>query len=367
MKYELPAPEEIPGVDSVRQEGIEDAAHILMHIRQVHDAEDMGDIGTTAVKIVHAEIERTLRFLIDDDRVRLKEVFAEGLSVDTNIPQLSDDIEQFAMNVADYIECLYGIDHISSRFLHKKLHSVYPNPEQRIQNERMDRRMLYRSAFWGDKKEFLHDEHDKEQWLYAMTKIAGEKRGNPALTVRDFMRGIVLSPMQEHLDEAWKLIEEDAVQLDELTTSQRYALRCYRLLCNQYKRYEKRRKKYKQSYKRAVRNRCTNGGSLYAEDKLFLEGAIDIMGCESPLFQHFSRQQPFCDDEDFLFEGRERSVIGVLHAMQRELMVTVFGGAHDFWPEIQGWNAINPQRKIGLFEITPAHYNEQVELLYPGL
>ena len=59
-----------------------------------------------------------------------------------------------------------------------------------------------------------------------------------------------------------------------------------------------------------------------------------------------------------IFDLREQIVLKIIDINKDSLAVVVYGGAHRFGNDINGWNKENPDKKFSLIEIWPAAYKE---------
>ncbi len=58
-----------------------------------------------------------------------------------------------------------------------------------------------------------------------------------------------------------------------------------------------------------------------------------------------------------IFDDREREALSQISLQEQDLAILIYGGAHDFLPDVKKWNRHN-KKKFSLIEITPESYGE---------
>lgn len=229
----FPTAEEIPGAASVRTMGLDDATYVLTHVRQIHEVSGMTPTMTKAVQVVHKDIEAVLRFLVEDERTQVSEVYCEGMSVDTDIPiPTRENTREFCTRIADNIHMIGWLDEITKQFLSRKYGEVFPNPEERIIRERDDLREEFRAALWGRAGDHWREEMTKDREFYDFIIKLKEKAGRDEISTHWFFEHIITRPIERHFDEAMRRVEEEGAHAHEITLDQRRAIEGVMLLNN---------------------------------------------------------------------------------------------------------------------------------------
>lgn len=342
----------LPRTHSVARLAVPDARHCLVHIRQLHDDQGVGEQDLRVIQAVQDDIHRILWSLEAWDDCP-GGFYVEGQAVEQDVLHIntSDSAEEVALEFMTQFESVMRVDQLTMQYLESRFRDQYGHRGgeaiaigirhlrhilQDSDNKRWEQWM--RIAEWRDEV--------VGHCRRVISKYSGESTLPDHMHVLGTVRlyAIGCSIVDERI--AGENLQKLAKETMELLSKMRdYAIR-----------EDELRRKQQDS---AIIERGQR--IQYAVDRLHIEpkNSFALQGTESALINALASDIEL--DEDLMLEARERIILELISLRQQWGEIVLFGGAHDFVRQVERWNQEKPDDKFCLIEVTPKSYAEYIE------